>query len=65
MTSASDLIEEVSESLRGHCAIIIVGTEDGFVARYVNLEEPDAAKLLYACADAVVERIPLPSQSKN
>lgn len=63
--SASDIVDEVSEMLRSHCAVIIVGTADGFVARYVNLQEPDAAKLLFACADAVVDRLPLPSKLSN
>lgn len=63
--SASVIVDEISELLRGECAVIVIGTSEGFVGRYINLQEPDAARLLYAFADAVADRIPPLTQSRN
>lgn len=59
MTDA-ELIERIGQVLKHRRAIIAIEGQDGYRARYINMQEGEAARALYAIADAIVERIPLP-----
>lgn len=66
MTRADRVIYDIAILLRSERAIVVVQDDDGqWTVGRANVGLEDTARVLYASADAVVNRLPHPSKLSN
>lgn len=66
MSRADRLMQDIALLLKAESAVVVVKDDDGqWIVGRSHIGMEDAARVLYASADAVVEQIPLMPRVKH